>query len=322
MGMLAFAIVIISTALAYRRGGTTTAAPGHRRTRSLLAIFVASLVVVLFEARAGFFQQLVNYCVAAAATAIALVPLTAASATLVLLAACRNLTLAQPLWTSSMSVGSWLALLFTLWWLGGVVFLTFYAPFTVTSNPYFGCWAALIASCHLLLQSSKRARDAMTTQHADPASSTNASSTNSTMTYGGLMATRGRRHPLLGLVLASAVLIGASIRHVSDGSGEAAYILGVSILAMLIVGVLLLRPQWVAPRWRTVIALILLLMWVTLVWFATFVGPFVVTGNGAHPSFTFRSGQTHTAALALHPADTVSRAPSRVWQASLARGSV
>lgn len=54
-----------------------------------------------------------------------------------------------------------------------------------------------------------------------------------------------------------------------------------SVLSVLSVAALLLRPGSFSTAWRTVLVIMLFLLWLSVVWFATFAGgPFTVTGNG------------------------------------------
>lgn len=232
-------------------------APEHTHlglTRTLIGIFASSLVVVLSEAFAGFFAVLDSNCLGASATAIGLVPLFA-SAAAIALSCCGQLSFEGPLWPSS-TTGALLATLFTLWWLAGTTLLTFWGPFLITNNPYFGCWAALITSCRMLIATSGRAQDAFRRSRE-------------------LKVVR----PFAGLLLSSAVLFGACLRHVFE-SGEAIYILAVTVTTAVFVVLLLLQRARLAQSCRTIILIVILLLWVSVVWMATFVGPFALTGNG------------------------------------------
>ena len=46
----------------------------------------------------------------------------------------------------SLSVSQLFALFMVAWWLPAAIVLTFFSPFTTTSNAYFATWAAIITS--------------------------------------------------------------------------------------------------------------------------------------------------------------------------------
>lgn len=218
----------------------------------LIGVWAASLVVVVACTLHGFFGGLNASCIAAAATSLSLVPLVASSALLALLLTGR-LALDAVLLRGH-SAGECFACFFAVWWAAGVTVLTCFGPFTRTSNAYFACWAAFVFSCAMLFETTGSSASARSIA-------------------------RGEQRAFYGILVASAALFGACVPRLAD-SGEAVYALVGAILSALTVGAILLRGPRIPPAWRTVLVILLCLMWATLVWFCTFSGPFGVTGNG------------------------------------------
>ena len=218
----------------------------------LMGVWASSLVVTVACIVHGFYGQVANSCTAAISTSLSLCPLIAASVLLVLCVA-GKLSLDAQL-VGDHSVGACSAAFFALWWAGGVGVLTCFGPFTLTSNAYFGCWGALAFSCAMVFE---------TTGSAESARSI----------------ARGEKRAFYGLLVASAALFGACVPRLSDAA-EATFALVGALLSALVVAAILLRAAQIPPAWRTVMVILLCLLWITLVWFCTFAGPFGITGNG------------------------------------------
>ena len=218
-------------------------AVSHTVQKLLAGIAVASLTVVLTCALWGLFAVLDDYCLAAAACAFGLVPLISSA---VLLAVSTR--------APSVSTSLPLGLFFTVWGVLSTFVLTFVGPFLVTSNAYLATWLAL-GCAYAMVASSVEARAAEL----------------------GARAAGGSKRSLLGLLVCSVVLLGVSVTHLST-SDEALYLLVGAVLSACAAVYALVRPP--PPLWRTVLFLLLALLWASLVWFATFAGPFGLTGNG------------------------------------------
>ena len=223
-----------------------------RTLKLLFGIWICSLVIVLTGAIGHLFAHVGTSCYAASAVAFGLVPLVSTTL-LLLLCALGKLVLDAPLLFGK-TVGVCFAAFFSLWWAVATVVLTFFGPFTATSNAFFACWAALVLSAAMLFEATGSAETARS-------------------------AARGEKRAVFGLLIASLALFGACVPRLSDAS-EAIYLLVGSILSALTVLVLLLRSDKLGPKWRTILVILLFLLWITLAWFATVVGPFQQTGNG------------------------------------------
>lgn len=274
-GVIVFSMALI-TGVCKRHNGERGAVRAPRwpleRTQALIvSILVASLIIVLSEARAGYFSLLDSYCLGSTAVGLGLVPLMSSSVAL-LLSICRKISFTDHIWTQGhaadahWTIGGCLAILFSLWYLVATIILTFFGPFTSTSNPFAGCWMGLLASIMMLVEYVASAR-----RLAERARSAIANSDDE----GSL----GSKRPFAGLLVASAVVFGACLRYLST-SGEAVFIFVSALLTVAVVSFLLCKPAALTPAWRTVVAILLMLLWVAVTWFSTFVGPFVVTGNG------------------------------------------
>jgi hypothetical protein len=161
---------------------------------------------------------------------------------------------------------TWISVSFFLWWLAGVIVLTFFGDFTTTQNAngYFGSWGAFIMSVFSLVAVSPRFEHGL----------------DSTM--------HSIRKPLFFLVLASAIVMGASIGPCSPReacTGYAAYAVVVSVVSLAIALVLFLLPSRVERTMMKYIGVFLVVWWIFGVGCMTLGGPFKTTGNGYFGSF-------------------------------------
>jgi len=132
-----------------------------------------------------------------------------------------------------------------VWWIVGAVILTFEGPFLVTSNGYFGCWAALAISTFWL--------------------------------WGGGASTNSSSQA--GILVASVILIMAVCLSYNSSDAACVYALIVASLTILYVLLLMATPL-VSGKAASICSLILLALWVAAAIWLTFVGPFLLTGNG------------------------------------------
>ena len=254
------------------------AAP-ERRTLFLLGI--ASLIVTIEASRGREGRSLYAFCVGGISLGfvllVALLRALHASEAAALLES-HACTVCQ----RTLSKEGALAAFLTLWWVAGAGVLTFDAPFTVTSNAYFACWAALFFSgSHLML----------TVQVAADGAAAAAT------------AASGERRWYLGLLVASIAMFGACLA-ISARPSEAKYALACSgVTAAITMALLLLPPASVAPAARAALSVLLFGLWVAAVYLTTFGrGPFVLTGNGF---FSAWLGVVSASCLALSEASTL-----------------
>jgi hypothetical protein len=148
-----------------------------------------------------------------------------------------------------------------LWWTAGVIVLTFFGSFQFTdfANGYFGSWASFIIAALLLMSVS----DHFTTA-AD-------------------RATHSVRKPLLFLIAASAVEMGAAIGPCSPRAyctRYNAFAIALGSISLFISIVLFFIAPKVSLTVLRIIGVFLVLWWVVGMAVVTFGGPFVSTGNG------------------------------------------
>jgi len=145
----------------------------------------------------------------------------------------------------SITVESLLVLFLWVWWLVGASILTFEGPFTIASNGYFGCWAALVIATFWLFGS-----------------------------------TESLQNIQFATVTASVILIIATCvgDHLSSGEGIFAIILASLTLAL----VLFLMSGLVKLAGNVSMVLMLLLgaAWIAGAIVLTFFSPFTLAGNG------------------------------------------
>jgi hypothetical protein len=248
-GLLVFFVMLLSACGC--ANACVPSAPSAWILRLLRAVAIASLVVVLSCAYSGLFDLMDVSCMAAAATAMSLVPFIASS-TLLLLVCCAKFAFDAPLW--GFTAGGIVSCFLLLWWTATTGLLTFFGPFTVTSNAYFACWVGLLFMIFAITW--RRSADAA-----------------------GAEAAPGFTQSEAGLLSASLVVLLACLSRLQN-SGEAAFLFAGSIVTAIVIAMLRYQPcSWIAT-WRIVLRILLVLLWITIVWFATFVGPFQMTGNG------------------------------------------
>lgn len=166
---------------------------------------------------------------------------------------------------------SLVSLFLTLWWACGAAIATFLGPFTATSNPYICCWVALVCSSYLFVE---------TVFGADPLQRARQAAARAT----GIEDGHGSKRAYSGLLFSSAVLMGACAAP-GVWSSEIVYSVVAASVTVLLVFLLLLdqcqlgKPLF-AIHLRALFVWIALLLWLFVVWFTTFAGPFVTTGNG------------------------------------------
>ena len=152
---------------------------------------------------------------------------------------------------------------FAAWWTAGAITMTFYGPFTVTSNGYFACWAALFFSGTMLVATLGR----IAAEQAETAKA----------------ALREKRS-LAGLLVSSAVMIGACVSRVymlSAWGAALIYALVCAIITMVcVVGMLSGRCE-ASGAPKALLALTLFGMWLATLYVTTFgTGQFSATSNG------------------------------------------
>jgi len=162
-----------------------------------------------------------------------------------------------------------------LWWIAGAVTNTFFGGnnFVSPGNGYFGSWGALIFATFALSSVSPRFQSSLD------------------------QGTQAARKPLILLVLASAVVIGASIDHCEPSSqctSFNAFAVALGTISLVISFILLIFAPMVSPRTLRFLAYFLLLWWMVGAAVVTFPtnAPFVEAGNGYFASFVgvFASG--------------------------------
>lgn len=155
-----------------------------------------------------------------------------------------------------------------VWWVAGVIILTFFGDFqsTQNANGYFGAWGAFIMSAFALVAVSPRFEEAIDRNlHA-----------------------HSIRKPLFFIALASAVVMGAAIAPCSPHQncrGYSLYALIVGTFSLLVALVFLLIPTRLERSLMRYVAWFFLLWWAFGTGVLTLGGPFRQTGNGYFGSF-------------------------------------
>jgi len=148
-----------------------------------------------------------------------------------------------------------------LWWLAGVIVLTFIADFTTTVHAagYFSTWAAFIISSLTLVNISNGLDNGI-------------DNTLSSV-----------RKPLFYIILASLVVMGAAIAPCSPSdacNGYSAYALVIGIISAFFAIILFLMPGRLERRAMRWFAALFVIWWVFGLAVTTLGGPFQVAGNG------------------------------------------
>mmetsp|Transcript_26815 Transcript_26815/g.42051 ORF Transcript_26815/g.42051 Transcript_26815/m.42051 type:complete len:287 (+) Transcript_26815:255-1115(+) len=143
-----------------------------------------------------------------------------------------------------------------LWWIFGTGFITFKAPFIVTSNGWFGAWGGLISSCQWCIG----------------------------LDFGSYNSQSREVKYLLNLVFCSIVAILASISPLRTeyyvyvaGAG-----LSIAAAAITLIGCAYLIGMYndISKNVVKLTSILLFLLWVVTAGVCTYMGPFVRTGNG------------------------------------------
>jgi len=148
-----------------------------------------------------------------------------------------------------------------LWWIAGVLALTFFGNFqtTTVANGYFGAWGSFIVSTFSLITVSARFEHGVDeTMHSV-------------------------RKPLMFLLIASAVYMGASIGPCSPSAvcnGYNAYAMVVGVVSLIIAILLFLFPARIERKTMKYAAWFLMFWWIVGTAVTTLGWPFKTTGNG------------------------------------------
>jgi len=153
-----------------------------------------------------------------------------------------------------------------LWWVAGVIVLTFFGDFTTTNLAagYFSSWGALILSIFALVNVSPGFEQGLDNK------------------------LQSVRKPLFCLAAASLVVMGASIGPCSPRSNCASYSVWaviVSVVSLFVAIVLFFIPTRLERKVMKAFAYLLVLWWVFGVATLTLGGPFQVAGNGFFGSY-------------------------------------
>jgi len=171
-----------------------------------------------------------------------------------------------------------------VWWVAGVIVLTFFGEFqnTLNANGYFGAWGAFIMSAFALVAVSPRFEESIDRNFH----------------------VHSVRKPLFFLAIASAVVLGAAIAPCSPRSnchGYSLYALVVASFSLLLSLIFLFMPARLERTVMKGVAWFFLLWWAFGVGVLTLGGPFRHTGNGYFGSYAallssiglFRALHTH-----------------------------
>jgi len=170
-------------------------------------------------------------------------------------------------WTLPKVKGEWSMLqcftaFLVVWWGAGAAVLTFFSPFTSTSNAYFAVWAAFAASVLMCTSAFQRASSA----------------------FGRASSLREDANvkSLVGLALASAVVLFSCIEYVGLGDGKATFGLIVGCTSTLLATILyyLVDRKKAGIPLKKLFAALFVVLWIASAVVLTFDGPFGVTGNG------------------------------------------
>ncbi|KAH9253164.1 hypothetical protein BASA81_008846 [Batrachochytrium salamandrivorans] len=148
-----------------------------------------------------------------------------------------------------------------LWWVAGVIVLTFFGSYQTTAraNGYFGAWFSFFFATLMLMSVSPAFEHRLNKAAHSP------------------------RKPALFLIVASAVVMGASISPCSPQevcAGYAAWAVAMSSISLFLGLVLFLLADRLGPVFTKNLARFLVLWWAAGALVVTFGGPFQSTGNG------------------------------------------
>lgn len=162
-----------------------------------------------------------------------------------------------------LTVSQVFALFLVAWWTPAVAILTFFSPFTATSNAYFASWAAFITSLLMLATSFARVQNAMRTVK--------------------VIGEDSNVKALAGIVISSAVVLFASLQFLGTSSpGEATFgmIIGLTSLVISVVAYYMVQRKKLGPPAKKALGGFFVLIWFLAAFILTFDDPFDVTGNG------------------------------------------
>jgi len=149
-----------------------------------------------------------------------------------------------------------------VWWGAGAAVLTFFSPFTATSNAYFATWAAFVASVLMCTSAFQRVAAA----------------------FGRASSLREDANvkSLVGLALSSVVVLFSCIEYVGLGDGKAVFGLIAGALSALLAALMyfLVDRKKAGIPLKKAMACLFVLLWVCAAVVLTFDGPFGSTGNG------------------------------------------
>lgn len=153
-----------------------------------------------------------------------------------------------------------------LWWVAGVIVLTFFGDYqnTAYANGYFGAWGAFIFATFTMMAVS----DVFKANVSGFAHSS--------------------RKALLFLFFSSGIVMGASIGPCSPQTrctGYSAFAVALGVISMCFSLVLIVASAKIAVAHMRNIAMFLILWWVIGCGIVTFGGPFTSTGNGYFASY-------------------------------------
>lgn len=163
-----------------------------------------------------------------------------------------------------LSISQVFAVFLVAWWTPAAAILTFFSPFTMTSNAYFATWAAEISAVLMLSKAFTRVQIAMKSMSDIHAAAPLRS--------------------LAGLVLASVVVLFGSIEYVGTeaAGGEATF----SLITGIVSAVLSVLTYYAVDRKKVgagpkkALSALFSTLWFVALLILTFDGPFNATGNG------------------------------------------
>lgn len=232
---------------------TTTTTKVHRAVTLLdwtslnILLGFFALMVMVASAKLPITTDRRSYQVACGAVSLALAIITA------LLALCNQLE--NELARKIISAFQF------LWWVAGVIVLTFFGSFQTTAiaNGYFGAWFAFFFASLMLFSAFPLFEHKLDKAMHSP------------------------RKPLLFLIVASAVVMGASIDPCSPQYNCYEYngwAVSMSSISLIVAIILFIAADKLSATAMKYISLFLVLWWAVGTLVVTFGAPFVTTGNG------------------------------------------
>jgi len=160
-----------------------------------------------------------------------------------------------------LSVTQLFSLFIFVWWFFGTAILTFFAPYTYTSNAFFATWTAVITAALMMAAVFQRVQIAMQASLS--------------------VSQDANVKALAGLTVFSTVVLFSSIEYVGT-TGEATFSLIAGLLSLLASAMLyyLVDKKRVGAPTKKGLGAFFVLLWFVAVCVLTFDGPFNITGNG------------------------------------------